>query len=83
MEIVGIISIWIVWLVVKCWVMAHEDRQRHDERTELRESNEWYDRDHRARDRRRIMYLKMYEDGRLYDVMTEDQVEQFVDDLYG
>ena len=79
---IGVVSIWIVWVVVKCWVMGEDDRVRRDERIERRESDEWYKVDDRRRHHRRIRYLKMYDNGRLHDIMSDDQVEQFVEDVY-
>ncbi len=83
MDMIGGIVITVVWFGVKIWWAWLEEKERVDVRREW----QMMKKADRVNDdlawRRRIMYAKMYKAGRLYDVMDENQVEDFVYDFFG
>lgn len=83
MENVGWIVILVVWFGLKVWFAWQEEKERELVRREGRMMKKADRINEDLRWRRRMMYAKMYKEGRLYDVMDEDQVEQFVDDFFG
>jgi hypothetical protein len=82
MENVGWIVILVVWFVVKVWlayVQEEDKREMRRERRDIAEADRIEDlRNHR----RRMMYARMYKEGRLYEIMDEVQVEDFCDDFF-
>ena len=83
METIGLILFVVVVVGGYLWMAVAEEMEREVGRREWRMMKKA----DRVNDdlawRRRMMYAKMYKAGRLYDIMDENQVEDFVDDFFG
>lgn len=83
MENVGWIVILVVWYGVKIWWAWLEEKERYDVRNEERmikraDRVAWEE-----VSKRRLMYVKMYWKGDLYQIFTKDQVDDLLDEVYG
>jgi len=83
METVGLIIFIVVVVGGYLWVAGEQENERQQVRKEARMMRKADRINDDLRWRRRMMYAKMYKAGRLYDIMEEDQVEDFMDDFFG
>jgi len=83
METVGLIIFVVVVVGGYLWVACEQENERQQVRKEERMMRKADRINDDLRWRRRMMYAKMYKAGRLYDIMDEDQIEEFVNDFFG
>jgi len=83
METIGLILYVVVVVGGLLWAACEQEAERQQMRKEERMMKKADRINEDLRWRRRMMYAKMDKAGRLYDVMDENQVEDFVDDFFG